>query len=302
MHRTAFWEIKKTSPVPLPRAGTVQFFNIFFIYLLLKLCPSVETEEVRETIGQWKWVEDKLLISAWLNVSIDPLVGTDQKADAFWDRIRQYCEKYNPGVIKRGVMAMKKRWQRINEGAQKFGSCHDEALRRVGSGSNLDNIIEEANALHLKYYKKKSNFDNHWRELRRQPKWRTPKTSESSKRTKLRSSGTYSSEGNNDTPTSDEFEPIRPKGTKAAKRKGKGKATTVEVEEYEAFEANDLRKMTIMETVNEIRQKDIETRRRELEAKQAEMDLQVILADTEKMNDAQRMAHAKLLEKIMARN
>ena len=34
---------------------------------------------------QWKWVEDKLLVSAWLNVSIDPLVGTDQKAEAFWE-------------------------------------------------------------------------------------------------------------------------------------------------------------------------------------------------------------------------
>ncbi|KAL1802509.1 hypothetical protein ACET3Z_031156 [Daucus carota] len=79
-------------------------------------------------------------------------------------------------------------------------------------------------------------------------------------------------------------------------------ATAAEVEEYEAFEANDLRKMTIMETVNEIRQKDSETRQRELEAKQAEMDLQVILADTEKVNEAQRKAHAKLLEKIMARN
>ncbi|XP_017233596.1 uncharacterized protein LOC108207673 [Daucus carota subsp. sativus] len=167
---------------------------------------------------------------------------------------------------------------------------------------NLDDIIEKAHVLHLQYYKKKSNFDNHWRELRRQPKWRTPTSSASSKRTKLSSSGAYSSEGNNDTPTSDEFEPIRPKGTKAAKRKGKGKATAAEVEEYEAFEANDLRKMTIMETVNEIRQKYIETRQRELEAKQAEMDLQVILADTGKMNDAQRKAHAKLLEKIMARN
>ncbi|XP_074378369.1 uncharacterized protein LOC141719906 [Apium graveolens] len=140
------------------------------------------------------------------------------------------------------------------------------------------------------------------RKPKRQPKWRTPRTSESSKRTKLSSSGTYSSEGNNDTPTSDEFELICPKGTKTAKRKEKGKATAAEVEEYEAFKANDLRKMTIMETVNDIHQKDIETRRRELEAKQAEMDLQVILADTEKMNDAQRMAHAKLLEKIMTRN
>lgn len=98
-----------------------------------------ETEEIRENIGQWKWVEDKLLISAWLNVSIDPLIGTDQKADAFWDRIHQYCEEDNPGVIKRGVMAMKKRWQRINEGAQKFGSCYDEA-NKVRKENYFQNI------------------------------------------------------------------------------------------------------------------------------------------------------------------
>ena len=57
-----------------------------------------------------------------------------------------------------------------------------------------------------------------------------------------------------------------------------------------------------METVNEIRQKDIETQQRELEAKQVEMDILVTLVDTGKMNDARKKAHAKLLEKIMARN
>ena len=41
-------------------------------------------------------------------MSIDPLIGTDQKVEAFWDRIRQYCEEDNLGVIKRGVMTMKK--------------------------------------------------------------------------------------------------------------------------------------------------------------------------------------------------
>ena len=69
-----------------------------------------KTEDVRENTGHWTWVEDKLLISAWLNVSIDPLIGTDQKAEDFWDRIKQYCEEDNPGVIKRGVVAMRKRW------------------------------------------------------------------------------------------------------------------------------------------------------------------------------------------------
>ncbi|XP_074325375.1 uncharacterized protein LOC141662739 [Apium graveolens] len=101
----------------------------------------------------------------------------------------------------------------------------NRAQRIVGSGSNLDDIIEQAHILHLAKYKKKSNFDNHWRELRRQPKWRTPGNSASSKRTKLSDSGHYSSSGNNDTPTNENVaeSPVRPKGTKAAKRKGKGK-------------------------------------------------------------------------------
>ncbi|XP_074367392.1 uncharacterized protein LOC141707871 [Apium graveolens] len=207
-----------------------------------------ETEDLREITGQWRWVEDKLLISAWLNVSIDPLVGTDQKAEAFWERIHKYCEEDNPGVIKRGVVAMKKRWQRINEGAQKFGACYDEAQRKIGSGSNLDNIIEKAHQDHLINYKKNSNFELHWRELRRHPKWRTPPTSASSKRTKISSSRAYSSEGNSDTPTSEEFEPVRPSGTKATtKRKGKGKARVAEVDEWESLQINHERKMDIMD-------------------------------------------------------
>ena len=264
-----------------------------------------ETEEVREITGQWKWAEDKLLISAWLNVSIDPLVGTDQKADAFWDRIQQYCEEDNPGVIKRGAAAMRKRWQRINEGAQKFGSCYEDAYKKMGSGANLDDVNEKAHILHSAKYKKKSNFDKHWFELRRQPKWRTPSTTDSSKRTKISSSGAYSSSGNNDTPTSENVaeSPVRPKGREAAKRKGKGKARAVQVsDEWEEFRASACRKLNLMEAINETRQKEIETREKEIEAKQTEMDLQVILADTTKMNDIQRMAHSKLLEKIMARN
>ena len=85
------------------------------------------TDDLLKITGQSRWVKDKLLISAWLNVSINQLIGTNQKADAFWTRIHQYCEEDNPGVIKRRVLTMKKRWQRINEGAQRFGACYDEA-------------------------------------------------------------------------------------------------------------------------------------------------------------------------------
>ena len=50
---------------------------------------------------------------------------------------------------------------RINEGAQRYGSCYEQAERRIGSRSNMDNITQLAHELHVAKYKKKSNFDKY---------------------------------------------------------------------------------------------------------------------------------------------
>ncbi|XP_074371353.1 uncharacterized protein LOC141712344 [Apium graveolens] len=68
-----------------------------------------EFDDTQKDITQWCWNENQLLISAWLNVSTDPLIGADQKGEAFWDRIQKYHEVSNLGLIKRGVVAIKKR-------------------------------------------------------------------------------------------------------------------------------------------------------------------------------------------------
>ncbi|XP_074327437.1 glutathione S-transferase T3-like [Apium graveolens] len=246
-----------------------------------------DLEDVREGIGHWKWTEDKLLISTWLNVSIDLIIGDDQRGEAFWERIRQYCEESNPDLIKRGLIAIKKRWHRINEGAQRYGSCYDQANQIIGSGSNMDNIVALALELHTTKYKKKSNFDMHWNELHRHLKWRTPLTnSGSTKRTKINNSGAYSSSTNNETPTDDNDvaqSPVLPKGTKAAKRKGKGK----KLKELEEIKAVECRKLSLLEEFNKNYEKD--------------NDLKIIMADTTVMNEAQLEVHAILLQEIKSR-
>ncbi|MED6157037.1 hypothetical protein PIB30_019699 [Stylosanthes scabra] len=62
----------------------------------------------------WQWEEDEMLISAWLNISTDPIAGTDQKSDTFWNRINNYCEEHNP-AMKRGTIATKKRWYKFSK-------------------------------------------------------------------------------------------------------------------------------------------------------------------------------------------
>ncbi|KAL9671417.1 hypothetical protein QQ045_008985 [Rhodiola kirilowii] len=229
-------------------------------------------------------------------MSTDPMIGTDQKGETFWELIHQYCEESIPELIKRGGIAMKKRWQRINEGAQRYGSCYDQAERRIGSGTNMDNIIQLAHELHVAKYKKKSNFDKHWNELRKQPNWRNPSAnSEGSKRSKLSDSGAYSSSANNETPTDENVveSPVRPKGTKVAKRKGKGKVTKTS-EEMEILKSAACRKLSVMDDFVKIQQ-------RKEERKAKEQDLKIIQMDTSAMNDTQREIHAKLLQEIYSR-
>ena len=51
---------------------------------------SAITEKGKSNKGKnWSSDEDKVLIAAWANTSLD-IVGTDQNRDAYWDRISEY--------------------------------------------------------------------------------------------------------------------------------------------------------------------------------------------------------------------
>ncbi|RYR49686.1 hypothetical protein Ahy_A07g036216 [Arachis hypogaea] len=48
----------------------------------------------QDSIQHWHWKEDEILISAWLNILTDPIVGTNQKGETFWSRIHSYCVEF----------------------------------------------------------------------------------------------------------------------------------------------------------------------------------------------------------------
>ncbi|XP_057720173.1 uncharacterized protein LOC130934640 [Arachis stenosperma] len=101
----------------------------------------------QDNIQHWHWEEDEMLISAWLNVSTDPIVGTDQKGKTFWSRIHSYCVEFCSDMTM-GVVAYKKRWYKINKAVAQFAGCYDQASRNIRSGSNADDIKELAYKLY----------------------------------------------------------------------------------------------------------------------------------------------------------
>ncbi|XP_056860045.1 glutathione S-transferase T3-like [Raphanus sativus] len=96
---------------------------------------------------KWSTKEDVVLISAWLNTSKDAIVGTDQKAGAFWKRIVDYVCK--------------------------FVGCYEAAVREQASGQNENDVMKAAHDIFFNDIGIKFTLEHCWRELRFDQKWKS---------------------------------------------------------------------------------------------------------------------------------
>ncbi|XP_024014087.1 glutathione S-transferase T3-like [Eutrema salsugineum] len=130
-------------------------------------------KEPRKSRRKWSPLEDLVLISSWLNTSKDPIVGNEQKAEAFWSMIATYyaSSRKLAGMEKRVPQHCKNRWAKINEQVCKFVGCYASATSQKTSGQNEDDVLKLANQLYLNDHKAKFTLEHCWRELRNDPKW-----------------------------------------------------------------------------------------------------------------------------------
>ncbi|RYQ94560.1 hypothetical protein Ahy_B08g089499 [Arachis hypogaea] len=208
-----------------------------------------------------------MLISAWLNVLTDPIVGTDQKEKIFWSRIHNYCVEFCSDMT-REVVACKKRWYKIHKIVTQFAGCYVQASRNIRSGSNADNIKELAYKLYSTNYGQKFTFERHWNMLRLEQKWRSqlPTQSGGSKRTKVSATGACSSSSNPETPLADEpgvDSPVCPQGSKKSKQKGKEKAQMSE--DFSEKKSSVVKKLSLMKDIKNVREKELMDRKKERE-------------------------------------
>jgi hypothetical protein len=80
--------------------------------------------------------EDLLLVSAWLNISMDPIVGNQQKRNTYWDNIYEYFEKERTSCISRSANSLMHRWSMIQVKTNKFCGFLAQVERRNESGLN----------------------------------------------------------------------------------------------------------------------------------------------------------------------
>ncbi|XP_013608057.1 PREDICTED: glutathione S-transferase T3-like [Brassica oleracea var. oleracea] len=211
---------------------------------------DAETVSNRKERRKWTPTEDGVLISAWLNTSKDPVVGNEQKANAFWQRIAAYfaASPKLAGLQKRDRTCCKQRWAKINEAVSRFVGCYVAATKQRSSGQNEDDVLKIAHQIFYNDYKVKFTMEHAWLELRHDQKWCGASTDKvQGKRRKLGDQGSQSATYGPGNHVEDEARPV---GVKASKAKGKSsvsKQASLEEKEKERKE---------FQNVWELREKD----------------------------------------------
>ena len=78
--------------------------------------------------------EDQLLVSAWLNISTDPVQGTNQTKGSFWTRVYDYYHSNKEFTSDRSQSSLLHQWKGILENVNKFCRCVTRIEGRIQSG------------------------------------------------------------------------------------------------------------------------------------------------------------------------
>ncbi|KAG0519789.1 hypothetical protein BDA96_08G016900 [Sorghum bicolor] len=220
--------------------------------------------------------EDEMLVSAWLNVSLDPIRGVNQSKDTYWKRIRDFFHLHKDFESNRTQSSLMSRWSSIQHECNTFAHCVSRVEARNQSGASVDD--KQANALTM--YKNEDQlhrtfqYIHCWKKLKDHSKWiNRPQATGPQKPFSKKQKTTA-----NSTPT-DALDPVtgtvaetqtatttvvRPPGTKKEKQKLKQRSS-IEALDYL------LAKKKEVDAEKELKRKERELKKEERELKKQEM-------------------------------
>ncbi|KAM0835244.1 hypothetical protein ACQ4PT_063049 [Festuca glaucescens] len=279
----------------------------------------------------WSSDEDKVLIAAWANTSMD-IVGTDQNRETYWARISEYYNTHKESSWpERNANAINCRYTLINRETAKFCGCLQQILNLEESGRTIQ---EKTNDAHLLFkemdIKRKKPFTlmHCYVEFSKYPKWQTreletsvkkqKKTIDASPGTATNDPADASSVRTDATSAStDALEhEKRPDGVKKEKlRRGKADDSgcklsleTVWAQKQEKDELKEAARNVRYAQQFELRKEEIALKKKEDARnerddarKQFELDERIMLMDTSGMTDVQKQFYQAKQNEILAR-
>ena len=156
----------------------------------------VRINEASAGSQRWSKQQNLRLVGAWLKHSVDPIHGNNKKSDHYWKQVADEFNKHSCKAERRTRVQCKNHWNRTSTMVAKFNAAIISMRRVYVTGQSEKQPIEKAQ----EEYKRTMNTDKPfaldywWSEMKDQAKWKnTYGFGEMSKRTKVDSSGSYTS-------------------------------------------------------------------------------------------------------------
>ncbi|GER55732.1 NAM-like protein-like [Striga asiatica] len=139
---------------------------------LKKRVKGVQTSSSKK---DWGVEEEEALTNAWLNVSLDPIVGNNQKATAMWVRIHQvWKENMGPGCkYLRSSNSLQCHWSIIHAAVNNFAGHYSKLERHPQSGTNSKDLIHKALGMYEDIEGSKFKWVHCWEIMMKNPKWQS---------------------------------------------------------------------------------------------------------------------------------
>jgi hypothetical protein len=94
-------------------------------------------------LGNYTQAEDEILVSAYMNMSKDPAIGTNQSGKAYWCHISDYYNEHKKTANARTQHSLEHRWSDIQRDTTKFCAAYDKVIRLKQSGKSEDDKVYE---------------------------------------------------------------------------------------------------------------------------------------------------------------
>lgn len=95
-----------------------------------------KAKDKRQRTKNFTKQEDELLISAWQNISLEPVTGVDQTNRTYWQRVHNYFMKYKDFQSDRSPSSLTHRWSMIQLAVNKFHEFYNQLDGRSGFSEN----------------------------------------------------------------------------------------------------------------------------------------------------------------------
>lgn len=99
------------------------------------ISSELESTTKKPRGGNFTVDEDVLLILAWLNISLDPVKGNQQKGKTYWRRVWEYFHEHKTCDSDRTHISLMNRWSTIQLATNKFCGCFAQIMRKNQSGT-----------------------------------------------------------------------------------------------------------------------------------------------------------------------